>query len=117
MPLTASSTMPAAQGMVQVAPAGKEQKLRVSVEHVAPPWKINPNATAYVVWLKPHGAPHPINIGVLSVNDDLKGTLETRTPFREFQIFVTPESSVSATSPSNDRVMQAQVQAAPRAVK
>lgn len=118
MPLTVSPQMPAARGEVTLDKQdGPEQKLTVKVEHLAEPSRTNPNATVYVVWMVPQGTYNPQNIGVLSVNKDLKGTLETQTPYKSFQIFVTPEQTASVTTPSNQQIMQAQVQAGQRTVR
>jgi hypothetical protein len=118
VPLNASSEVPAASGQVTVGKAdGQEQPLRVRVEHLAPPARLVPEATVYVVWLKPDGTDRPMNIGVLNLDDDLTGTLETRTPYKGFDVFVTPEASAAVTTPSNHQVMQAQVQTGDRAIR
>src|SRR5947209_15906426 len=75
--LRSSADIPAAQGRLIVKGSeGPNQIVEVQVEHMAPASRVKPGASGYVVWLQPDGAKEPINMGVLSVNKDLKGTLE-----------------------------------------
>ena len=106
--LVTSPAIPAAQGHLKVAAEKNgNTKLRVEVEHLAPPAAINQEASAYVVWLRP-AAGFPQNIGVLNLNDKREGKLVTQTPFKSFEVTVTAEMSPYATAPSSDRVMTAQ---------
>jgi hypothetical protein len=118
MPLSVSQQMPAARGQVELKPSdGPANKLTVEVKHLAEPFRANSGASVYVVWLTPAGSETPINVGTLSVDKDLTGRLETSTPYRSFQIMVTPEATASVTEPSNEQVMQAQIHAGQRAVR
>jgi len=108
---TMSSTekIPAAEGKVKVA---KEKdgntKVKVEVQHLAQPSAVFENASTYVVWLKPEAGP-PQNVGVLNVNKDLKGDLETKTAFKDFQVIVTAEKSANVMRPSGQPVMDTRV--------
>jgi hypothetical protein len=64
--------------------------------------------TTYVVWLKPTEG-QPVNLGTLNVDRNLRGTFKTRTPFKQFEVFVTAEKMPSVVEPSNKRIMRASV--------
>jgi hypothetical protein len=108
--LNTSPKVAAADGKVVVSP-GKDgnQTVDINVQRLAQPQKVFEGTSTYVVWLiAPDGA--PTNIGVLPLDSDLKGSLETKTPFKTFQVEVTAESTPSATRPTDDnRVMSASV--------
>ena len=77
------------------------------MEHLAPAMKLNEEAT-YVVWITaPNGLPQ--NVGILKVGSDRKGSLETKTPFKEFTVMVTAETSAAATIPSGQTVMDTRI--------
>jgi hypothetical protein len=108
--LRSSSDIPAAQGRLVVKGSdGPNQVVAVSVEHMAAPTKVRSGATAYVVWLQPDLARDPINMGILTVNKDLKGTLEFKTPFQKFEVFVTAEGNAVNQSPSDQKLLTAAV--------
>jgi hypothetical protein len=108
--LRSSSDIPAAQGRLVVKGSdGPNQVVDVTVAHMAQPSKVRSNATAYVVWLDPAGTQPPINMGVLSVDKDLKGSLEFKTPFQQFDVFVTAEPGATAQAPSDKKLMTASV--------
>ena len=54
-------------------------------------------------------AARPQNVGVLNVGKDLKGELETRTPFKQFQVIVTAETVSNVRVPSGPPVMNQQI--------
>ena len=99
--------IPAATGTVEAktGPNGN-MRIKVMVEHLAPPSRLRPGATTYVVWAKlgAQDAP-PQNLGALRVNDNLSGSLETVTPFQVFSIFLSPEPSPSVQSPTAEPLM------------
>jgi hypothetical protein len=86
-------------------------KMKVKVQHLAAPNKLNASATTYVVWVKPRTKddvkPHPV--GVLKVNSDEEGSLEFSTPTNQFDITITPESSSDVTEPSGRDVLKATI--------
>jgi hypothetical protein len=85
--------------------------LSVNVKYLAPPEKIAPNATTYVVWAKPRtGDMRPQNLGALRVNDDREGSLETVTPLKNFEVIVTPEPSTTVSAPTHSPVFNGIVQ-------
>jgi len=110
-PMTTAPRVPAAEGKVQVA-AEKDgnHNVKLEVDHLAPPDRVATGASTYVVWLRPaNGLPQ--NVGVLQVDKERKGTFGTKTPYRAFEILVTPESNPGATMPSTSPVMEASVAA------
>jgi hypothetical protein len=109
-PLQVSQSIPAAEGQVSVKQEKSgNQEVELKVDHLAPPDLANPGSNVYVVWLKPAGGDEAMNAGVLSVDQDRKGELKTVTPFKNFELTVTPEKSASARSPNNKPVLRAQV--------
>jgi hypothetical protein len=107
--MNTSDSVQAASGKVLV---GTEKdgntKVKVQVERLAPPTVVDEDSSAYVVWLRPVGG-LPQNIGVLKVNKDLKGELETKTPFKQFSVIVTAEETANVRLPSGPPVMNTQV--------
>jgi hypothetical protein len=101
MPLSVSSQLPAAEGQVRVNQEGNQQRLVIETKHLADPSRVMSGASVYVVWLEPQNAPgQRQNMGVLKVDDDKRGRLETTTPFRDFRVFVTAERVPNVTEPS-----------------
>jgi hypothetical protein len=108
-PLSASSKNTAGEGTV-TAKVGKNGNtdVEVLVKHLAPPSKLAPDASTYVVWLQPRNAAIQ-NLGALQVDDDLVGTFDTTTPHRSFTLSITPEPSARMSEPSNDPVFTSDV--------
>ncbi len=107
--LNTSDSVQAATGKVLVGTEkGGNTKVKVEVQHLAPPATVDDDSKAYVVWLMPSGG-LPQNVGVLKVGKDLKGELETRTPFKQFQVIVTAEPVPNVRTPSGPPVMNADV--------
>jgi len=108
--LTASSSVPAAKGRVDV---NKDQngnrKLKLEVQHLAKPSTLTPAQTNYVVWILARGR-EPENKGQLSVNEKLEGKLETTTPYEAFDIFVTAEGNPNVAAPEGLEVLRGTVQ-------
>jgi hypothetical protein len=97
-----SSEIQAGQGRLAVKKAdGANEVVAVTVERMAPAPRVKAGATTYVVWLLPDGASYPTNVGVLAINKDMKGSLEFKTPFQKFEVFVTAEPSALSQVPSD----------------
>lgn len=109
-PVEFSQDIPAAQGEVKVTPQkGGSQKVELVARHLPPPEAVNPQARAYVVWLKPEGA-RTQNVGGLLVNDKREAKFTTTTSFNNFEILVTSEKEATASEPGNARpIMRASV--------
>jgi hypothetical protein len=110
--LEAMPSAPAATGDVTTSRGENDNtEVKVEVEHLAPPQEIARGASVYIVWAKPRSQEPPQNLGALTVGDDRKGKLETKTPLKQFDVVVTPESSATAAEPTGDPVMRASVNA------
>ena len=101
--------IPSASGKVKVK-TEKDGNTRVKVEvaHLAQPAQAFDQKSIYVVWLKPRAGTAQ-NVGVLNVDSKLKGELETRTAFKDFQVIVTAEETANTTMPSGRPVMNTHV--------
>jgi hypothetical protein len=108
--MNGAETVPAAEGTVKVA-AEKDgnTKVKLQVKHLALPSAAFDESSTYVVWLKPDDGGAPQNVGVLFVDKNLKGNLETRTGLKEFEVMVTAEHTSEAVTPSERVVMNAKV--------
>ena len=107
--MATSDKLPSATGKVKV----KEEKdgntrVKVEVAHLAQPDAAFNRATTYVVWLKPRTGLAQ-NVGVLNVDKKLNGSLETRTPFKDFTVLVTAEREANVTMPTGQSVMDTKV--------
>jgi hypothetical protein len=108
--LIATEKAPAAEGVVTVdaGEPNENSTLNISVENLAPPDRLTPPAATYVVWAKSAETPEakPINLGALDVDSEaLDGELETLTPLRQFELFITAEASAEVTEPTGDPVL------------
>jgi hypothetical protein len=110
LPMEASSSLPASEGVALVSegPNGNTA-LRVKVKHLAYPQRITQGAEVYVVWVTPHDGGRPQNVGVMMIDKDLEGTLNTVTPLKNFKVTVTPETSGQVQVPTNEPVFIADV--------
>ena len=109
-PMQASSRIPAAEGAVTVQDGDNgSTKLAVTVKHMAPPEKVATGASSYVVWLRPLAtdtSSEPAqNLGALAVGKDLEGKLNTVTPYRQFDVFVTAEPEPGSTAPTGEQLL------------
>jgi hypothetical protein len=85
-------------------------EVKLSVEHIAAPQALSPARQYYVVWLEPRGQ-QPELVGRLRVNrDDMAASIETLTPYDNFQVFITAENSDVPATPSNTVVLRGTVQ-------
>jgi len=103
--MNTAQSVPAADGKVKVkAEKSGNTRIKVEVAHLAPPTAVFEQASTYVVWVKPYtGAAQ--NVGVLKLDKNLKGKLETQTAFKQFTVMVTAEQSANVTVPSPFAVM------------
>lgn len=106
--LTAAPSNPAGVGTVRTDEDNGNTKVRLHVKHLAPAPRLASGATTYVVWVQPPNAQMQ-SVGVLRLNEDLEGRLETTTPHKQFRIAVTPEPSAQVEKPSHDPVFTADI--------
>ncbi len=105
-----ASDVPASQGTVRVTAADNgNTNVSIRVKHLAPPSKMAPDSTVYVVWFRPAGGDNQ-NVGALVLDNDLEGSLDTLTPQKRFLISITPEPNGQAASPTNEPVFTYQVE-------
>jgi len=105
---------PAAEGVVKtkIGKNGNTQ-LQIRVRHLAPPDKVATDAHLYLVWVQGITPETSLqNMGVLRVDKNLNGILETVTPLRRFDVIITPEAEATLQSPTNAPVLRTQVQIA-----
>lgn len=107
--MTSGSEVPASQGTVEASDEDNgNTNIAVKVKHLAPPSKVAADATIYVVWVRPRNAGIQ-NVGALSLNEDLEGTLNAVTPHRRFSLLVTPEASARVSQPTHAAVFTSEV--------
>jgi len=82
------------------------RELDVEVDHLAPPARIDPTLRAYAVWISVPG--HGVTkAGLLDYNERRRrGTLSATTPHPKFEVIVTLESNLSASTPSDKVVLR-----------
>lgn len=104
-----STELPAAMGEARISRDDNGNTVvNLKVEHFAPPQRLQPPRQVYVVWLEsPDHEMH--NLGQLRVNDDLKGELESKTPYEVFRIIITAEDYATAAQPGPQVVMRTKV--------
>lgn len=109
-PMQSGSNTPAAEGTVEAsAGANGNTALTVRVKHLAPPSKLESDATVYVVWIQAGDAPIQ-NVGAMTLNDDLEGRLDTVTPHVRFKVMVTPEPGAQGSEPTHEPVFTSDVE-------
>jgi hypothetical protein len=105
----ASLETPEADGMVSTElDENGNLMVGVTMEHLAPPSRLAPSATAYVVWLDAPGV-FIQNVGALKLDGDRNGTLEFVTRLRVFRVVVTPEAHATVSTPYQRAVFTADV--------
>jgi hypothetical protein len=110
--LTGSPDIPGAEGVVTTSTSNDgNTKLDISVKHLAPPEKVEPGTSVFMVWVRglEDGA-QAASQGALMVNSDLIGEMETVTPLRSFELFITPESSHTVTAPTGKILLSARIE-------
>jgi len=108
--MTASPAVPAAQGSISFQhDRNHNTKFTVHAKHLAKPDALTPAKSAYVVWTQPRGKDAQ-NQGVLSVNENLEGSLSGTTPQQTFDVIVTAEDSANIDHPSGTEVLRGTVQ-------
>lgn len=109
--LATSAKVPAAQGQLNIKDVGNNNTgLELRIQHLANPYKIDPGATTFMVWAKPFAETARVYpLGALTVNKDLSAELNATTPLKNFEVFVTAESSSQVQEPQGDRLLWATV--------
>jgi hypothetical protein len=98
----------AAQGSLRVKSSDNgNSRLRLELKHLAQPEKVSPNASAFVAWAVPQNSPgvSAQNVGTFRVNSELEGSLETVTPHKEFELFITAEPKGDVGVPTGRKLL------------
>jgi len=79
--------------------------LSVTLDHLAPPSRIDPKYSAYAVWIRVPG--HEVTrAGTLKYNKRRRrGKLDATTPHTNFEVVVSLESNPSALAPNPDGIV------------
>jgi hypothetical protein len=100
----------AAMGKVDVSrDRNANTRVNVAVDHLAPPDRISPTATAYVVWAQPIEGGAPQNLGGLVLDKNLAGKLDTTTPLLDFNLWITAEPGARVEAPTGPTVLSGHV--------
>jgi predicted small lipoprotein YifL len=86
--------------------------LTIVAEHLAPPGRLQEDATVYVAWTRKNDSAAWQRVGALEYNEsDRKGELKAASvPLTSFDLVVSIEKKPSPESPSGDIVLQQRVQ-------
>jgi len=106
--LSISSTIPAAEGVVYIEQGSKTSntEVKIKIQHLSLPENLTGPENTYVVWVRPsNGSGTAQNIGALTLDKDLDGTLKTVVPFKKFDLFITPEASSVVSEPSGQHLL------------
>jgi hypothetical protein len=108
--LTSTSVAPAARGQADVSIDKKNgnTKVKITVEHMAPPENLTPPRAGYLVWFQESGG-NPESQGRLRIDKNLKGSFESTTPWKNFDISITAESDASVKTPAGPEVLRTTV--------
>ena len=108
--MTASSSIPAASGLVTVNKSGQNRntQLDVKVSNLAKPANLAEAANVYILWIRPSGGA-AVNEGAIRVNKNLDGELKTATTSKNCDVFITAEQSATATSPQGQELLHANI--------
>lgn len=77
---------------------------------MAEPQRLTPPKSVYIVWVETYQ--HEMkNVGLLKteggvISKELKSTLNTMTPYKPMNIFITAEDSQAVTSPGSNVVLR-----------
>ena len=104
--LSTSSTLPAAQGSVRYRVTKNDNTgITLKVRHLAPPEKLLPPTSVYVVWTRDTKDAPAQNIGALKVDENLNGELDAETPLHSFELFITAEASGQVQEPTGENLL------------
>jgi len=107
--LPPSQENPAAEGEAKFSKDKNGNTLvELKVRHFAPPQRLTPPKSVYVVWLEtPDHDLH--NIGQLKVDKDLEGKLQAVTAYPVFQLVISAENSPNVSQPGDQVVLKTRV--------
>ena len=108
--MTASSSIPAASGVVTVKKGGQNHntELDVKVANLARPANLSEAANVYILWVRPNGGA-AANEGAIRVNHNLDGELKASTTSKNCDVFITAEQSPTVTSPEGQELLRTNI--------
>lgn len=109
-PMRASSSVPAAAGIVKVQRDKNNQNTKVDIKvwHLANPSRLTPTANVYIVWFRTRDGA-AVKQGSIRVDKNQKGEVKLVTVAKDFAVVITAEQSESADLPSDFEVLRADV--------
>ena len=108
VPLQHGNRTPAAAGNVTFSTSKNgNNELEVTGKYLPIPGELAPGLAHYVVWVNAGRGPMPV--GTLAIDKNRSGTLDTTTPYRDFDVLVTAEKTPAPARPSNYVVLRGQV--------
>jgi hypothetical protein len=106
---------PASTGKITTSvDSNNNTMVHLKADHLPPPANIDPSLTTYVVWIRPRASTEFTNSGQLKVNEDRTGELTTTTPYHDFDVVITGESTATPRIPSRFVILQGSANQAPR---
>ncbi|UFS72120.1 hypothetical protein LPW11_07995 [Geomonas sp. RF6] len=100
-----STALPAALGEAQTSlDDNGNTRVRLVLNHVAPPQNLQPPKNTYVVWVETPDK-QMYNLGQLKIDEDRNGKLTGITPLKVFRLVVTAEDYGTAQTPSSQVVL------------
>ena len=108
--LTNTSIAPAARGQAEVNLDKKNgnTKVKIKVEHLAPPENLSPPKSGYLVWYQEPGS-NPESQGRLRINKNLEGSFENTTVYKNFDLWITAEGDAAVKTPEGPEVLRTTV--------
>ena len=105
--LGSSPEIPAAQGKVSLhRTKNGNVEIKLFVKHLAPPGRITPGATVFVVWARGLAQwAEAQNLGALKVDKNLNGKLRAVTAMPSFDLFITCEQTQTVTRPATPELL------------
>ena len=109
--MRAGESNPAAVGVIHAnSDRNGNVELELEAKHLAPPDRLSPAHSTYVVWAQPAGKSAEV-IGQLRVNtDDMAASFKSTVPYHNFDVFVTAEDNAKPDSPTGPEVLRGSVQ-------
>jgi hypothetical protein len=101
---------PAAAGKVDFDKGDKgNNKVSVKAQYLAIPRDVDPKANTYVVWIDPGQGRGPMPVGTIAPDKNREGKLDMSTPYSEFDVLITAESSPTPAQPSSVVILRGHV--------
>jgi len=99
--VTGSERAAGADGTITVEELeGGNVLVSVAFENLPPPDRLGQGLNTYLVWFKPEGG-GPVMAGALAYDSDNRtGSMQATSPHAKFEVIVSAEKALNATSPS-----------------